>query len=206
MIKEIRKKLKSQAGASISFALLLFLVCAGIGAIVLNAGTTSTSKLINRATMDKRYYEVTSAAEFLKERFEGEGREIVIERTKTNDTYTFGCDGSDLATRFAKALLESTNNDAAMWNSDFYSSANFDGLTLHFVRDGSDPNTTDHTVNIDPKVVNGVVVLDIKSTDGKYVLKMTLTPDIKEVSSISENTEKKLATIRFVVTDIKKVF
>lgn len=206
MIKEIRKKLKSQAGASISFALLLFLICAGIGAIVLNAGTTSTSKLINRATMDKRYYEVTSAAEFLKERFEGEGRETVIERTKTNDTYTFSCDGNDLATRFAKALLESTNNDAAMWNSDFYSSANFDGLTLHFVRDGSDPNTTDHTVNIDPKVVNGVVVLGIKSTDGKYVLKMTLTPDIKEVSSISENTEKKLATIRFVVTDIKKVF
>ena len=76
MIKKIRRKLKSETGASISFALMLFLICAAIGSIVLNAGTNSTSKLIDRATMDKRYYEVTSAAEFLKERFEGEGREV----------------------------------------------------------------------------------------------------------------------------------
>lgn len=206
MIKKIRRKLKSETGASISFALMLFLICAAIGSIVLNAGTNSTSKLIDRATMDKRYYEVTSAAEFLKERFEGEGREVVIERTKTNDTYTFSCDGTDLSTLFAKALLENTNNDATMWNSDFYHSANFETLSLHFVRDGSDTNVTDHTVSIEPKVVNGVVVLDIKSTDGKYLLKMTLTPDIKETTSISGNTEKKLATIKFVVTDIKKVF
>ena len=40
----IRTKLNSQRGASITFALLLFLVCAVVGSVVLTAGTGSCEK------------------------------------------------------------------------------------------------------------------------------------------------------------------
>lgn len=223
MIKEIRKKLGSQSGASMMFALLLFLVCAAIGGIVLNAGTLSTSKLVDRAKMDKRYYEVTSAVEFLKERFNGD-ENIVITRTKTTTsagtTYSFTCNDTDLATlsslssmndlssMFAVALLGniySIGNDSYVptsWSSDFYNSVNLNLLAINFKHD----ETTSRSVIIGPKVVNGVVELDIKSSDEKYVLKMIMVPEIKEVTSKNGDTEKKVATINFTVSDIKKVF
>lgn len=211
MIQEIKKKLKSQTGASISFALLLFLVCAIIGNIVLNAGTLSTSKIIDRAAMDKRYYEVTSAAEFLKDKFEGEDNVVEIERTRNkisenNYTYSFGCNRNgedDLPALFAKALLKYTNNDVAMWNADFYHSSTFELMTLHFK---SNDESITHEVNVTPEIKDGIITLDLKSTDGKYVLRMTLSPDFKEVLSKTGDIEKKQTTIKFIVSDIKKVF
>ena len=203
MIKKITKKLKSENGASLSFALLLFLVCAAIGGVVLNAGTLSTSKLVDRATMDKRYYEVTSAVEFLKDKFEN-GEAVVITRTNTNDTsWTFSCNGSDdLSSLFAKALLEDTSDLKKLYDSNFYHSASFENLILHFK---SSDGLITHEVNITPNINNGVVILDVKSTDGKYWLKITLSPDIKEVTSKNEGTETKVATIKFIVSDIKKI-
>lgn len=204
MIQKIRKKLKSETGASLLFSLLLFLVCAIIGCIVLNAGTLSTSKTIKRAEMDKRYYEVTSAVEFLKDKFEDEDNVIEIERTKNNSTYTFSCNREDdLSVLFAKALLQHTGNDVAMWNADFYHSASFEAMTLHFKT--NDESIT-HEVSITPEIKSGVITLEIKSNDEKYVLKMTLTPDIKEVMSKNGDIEKKTTTIKFIVSDIKKVF
>ena len=46
-------------------ALLLFLVCAVIGAVVLTAATASAGRLSGLAGMDQRYYSVSSAAELL---------------------------------------------------------------------------------------------------------------------------------------------
>ena len=54
--------MKSERGASITFALLLFLVCAVISSIVIVAATTTSGRLSSLAKMDQRYYAVTSAA------------------------------------------------------------------------------------------------------------------------------------------------
>ena len=65
--RSIRRKLGSDAGASITFALLLFLVCAMVSAVVLVAATTASGRMAGIAEADQRYYAVTSAAELLKD-------------------------------------------------------------------------------------------------------------------------------------------
>lgn len=77
-------KLKSNIGASISFALLLFLVCAVVGSVVLAAGTAASGRISELAEADQRYYSVTSAAELLKDTLDGQTHEVV--RSKITHT------------------------------------------------------------------------------------------------------------------------
>lgn len=63
----ITHKVRSTDGASLSIALLLFLVCAVVGSVVLAAATAASGRLAKMAEMDQRYYSVTSAAELLAE-------------------------------------------------------------------------------------------------------------------------------------------
>ena len=65
-MQAIRNKLKTQKGASITFALLLFLVCAVISSVVIVAATTAAGRMSQLPQMDQRYYAVTSAANLLK--------------------------------------------------------------------------------------------------------------------------------------------
>ena len=72
MKRNIRKKLRSRAGASITFALLLFLVCAVLSVVILVAATTAAGRIAGIAQSDQRYYSVTSASALLKQMIEGE--------------------------------------------------------------------------------------------------------------------------------------
>ena len=63
----IKDKLRSNSGASITFALLLFLVCAALAAVILVAGTTAAGRMSGLAENDQRYYAVTSAAEMIRD-------------------------------------------------------------------------------------------------------------------------------------------
>ena len=67
-MSRIKRKLKSRAGASITFALLLFLVCAVVGSVVLAAGSAAAGRFSRLREMDARYYSVTSAASLLREK------------------------------------------------------------------------------------------------------------------------------------------
>lgn len=84
MKRKIHNVLRSRAGASITFALLLFLVCAVVGALVLTASTTASGRMSELAKMDQRYYGVTSAANLIS----GElcDKPVEIERTRTITT------------------------------------------------------------------------------------------------------------------------
>ena len=75
-------KLQSQRGASITFALLLFLVCAVISSAVIVAGTTAAGRMSQMAEMDQRYYAVTSAAELMKDSIDG--RTVKVKYTKSS--------------------------------------------------------------------------------------------------------------------------
>ena len=74
------KKLKFESGASLSMALLLFLVCAVVGAVVLTAGTAAAGRLSRLSEMDQRYYSVTSAAELIAGKLTGET--VTVVRTR----------------------------------------------------------------------------------------------------------------------------
>lgn len=92
MKQRAQNKLQSNTGASISFALLLFLVCTVIGAIVLTAGTAASGRLAKAAEMDRRYYAVASAAELLEKELCAQEVTIVREMTTVTtvtETHTF---------------------------------------------------------------------------------------------------------------------
>lgn len=71
-MNKIKKKLNSERGASITWALLLFLVCAVIGSVVLTAGTVAAGRISQQAVSDQRYYCVTSAVQLLIDKIDGE--------------------------------------------------------------------------------------------------------------------------------------
>ena len=83
---KLKQKLKSQTGASITFALLLFLVCAVIGSVVLTAGTAASGRMSELAKSDQRYYSVTSAARLLRNMVENETVTIVKTVKSTGET------------------------------------------------------------------------------------------------------------------------
>ncbi len=88
-MKKIKRKLRSEKGASITFALLIFLVCAVISSVVLVAATTASGRISREAETDQRYYSVTSAAELLKEMIDGKSATVIKVVTETTTTNYF---------------------------------------------------------------------------------------------------------------------
>ena len=87
----VNRKLRSRRGASITFALLLFLVCAVISSVIIAAATTASGRLSKQAEMDQRYYSVTSAAELLKDLIDEEAVTIV-RQSKRSAVITYNND------------------------------------------------------------------------------------------------------------------
>ena len=83
-------KIKSETGASITFALLLFLVCAALSAVVLVAATTSAGRMSNISQTDQRYYSVTSASVALRDMLsDGTVTVLTVKDESQTKTYTF---------------------------------------------------------------------------------------------------------------------
>ena len=80
----MKNKIKSQRGASITFALLLFLVCSVVSIVVVVAGSAATGRMSQRAETDQRYYAVTSAVELLCDDFKG--MKVTVEYSKDLST------------------------------------------------------------------------------------------------------------------------
>ena len=83
----VMKKIRSRKGASITFALLAFLVCSVVSAVVLAAASASAGRVSGLADMDRRYYAVSSAAQLFSETLNGQ--EFTIERSKIETGYTY---------------------------------------------------------------------------------------------------------------------
>ena len=82
----IKNKLKSERGASLSMALLIFLICAVIGSAVLVAGTTASGRISETANYDQRYYAVNSAVRLLQDTIVGK---VVKVEKDTSGTHMF---------------------------------------------------------------------------------------------------------------------
>ena len=99
MRNSVKNKLKSNRGASLTFALLLFMVCAVIGSVVLASATAAGGRTSGSYDYDQRYFAVTSAAELLRDTLDG--RSVTFTLTKTSEltqttTYTFADGGASL--------------------------------------------------------------------------------------------------------------
>lgn len=67
----VKRKIQSNRGASLSFALLLFLVATVVGVSLLQAGTAAAGRVSQLAVSDARYYSVNSAADLLVSQLDG---------------------------------------------------------------------------------------------------------------------------------------
>lgn len=70
-MRALKRKAASQRGASITFSLLLFLVCAVISSVVIVAATAAAGRMSGLKESDQRYYAVTACARQLNEIFDG---------------------------------------------------------------------------------------------------------------------------------------
>lgn len=125
-----RQRVGSEKGASISFALLLFLVCAVIGSVVLTAGTAAAGRFSDVAEYDQRYYSVTSAAELLAE--ELDGYTVTIGRSKIQTVvreafYTYDADG--VVTSRTMAVTGNSTSYSSSIRSEDYKDASGDLIT-----------------------------------------------------------------------------
>jgi len=79
----VKQKLYAQQGATITAALLFFLVAAVCGSIILGAATATLSRVKNQAKDTQAYYAVTSAAQLIRDDLMNSRWLITLE-----DTYT----------------------------------------------------------------------------------------------------------------------
>ena len=80
MKKRVYNKLRSRTGASITFALLIFLVCSVLCVAIIAAATAASGRMSAMAEMDQRYYSVTSAAELIAGQLTG--KTVTVVRSK----------------------------------------------------------------------------------------------------------------------------
>lgn len=95
LARDIQAKTRSQSGASMPLALLLFLICAMATAVVLMASTASAGRASQLAESDQLYYGVTSAANVFRDELlgdDGNGHTVTValskEKSATNATPT----------------------------------------------------------------------------------------------------------------------
>ena len=198
----MKNKIKSQKGASITFALLLFLVCAVISSIVIVAATAVGGRASQMAELDQRYYAVNSAAELLRDVLEQQtvtvttGTKTVstVQTVKGIETVTPGTPVP--ITPIITVKNDPVDIDASSDASSFLVAAarNLVGLSTEFnslTLTATGPGITDASVSNVVMVPSPIVdrKLSIKvsndNTSGKgtYTLELTFKADIVQNSN-----------------------
>ena len=176
-------------------ALLLFLVCAVIGAVVLTAATASAGRLSGLAEMDQRYYSVSSAAELLVNQLCDKTikfSEISSETVTITEIYTSEGvkTGTETGTPHDTPTLYSINDgdpvSAVTENNSFLTQRAIDFIHNNAQNSGSFTLThADAALNtvVDWSIdTDGKLILTIKSgADGEaYKLRLVLVPYVSE--------------------------
>lgn len=200
MTNSFRKKLKSSAGASITFALLLFLVCAVVGSVVLAAGTAASGRFSKLAEMDRRRASVNSAAELIVGLIDGKCVTKVTETTSEyTETVTYNSDGTETRSTGPSSPVGSTTTESG---DTFFllrstaagiGTASTSTLDLtHIPESGSavvaDALTVKADVTVDDKGSMTVVVYNCEGE--KYSVRMSFDAKSSEStsSSVTEGT------------------
>lgn len=172
-MKAIKNKIRSRRGASITFALLLFLVCAVISSVVIVAASTSGGRLSELAVMDQRYYAVNSAAELLCDVFVNCDTEVTLTCNASGNVTAPAANPSgvdpivfEADKLLAKALLTKTDADPVEMD-----------LTTNVTDDPLKCKVTE-TVG-----KNGLLVFKVKNNadSNNYTLMVTLASDVKKI-------------------------
>ncbi|MBO5570612.1 MAG: hypothetical protein J5916_11100 [Oscillospiraceae bacterium] len=209
-MQKLKQKLKSQTGASITFALLLFLVCAVVGSAVLVAGTAAAGRMSKVAEMDQRYYAVNSAARLLIDQIDGTDNTMtIVEQTDGGsdpDYYYLDASGSlkpyDPSSINTVALLLAYQLTDASGSSPL--DIDLDLKTTKTAESSTSKPPLD--VKISGTADNEQMTLTITSQDSdtlQYALKLQFNltkSEVRDLGTISKNgvlLERKTATCKY---------
>ena len=171
-MNRIRNKLQSRRGASITFALLLFLVCAVISSVVIVAASTAGGRLSTVREMDQRYYAATAAADVLRETLDG--------KTAIVSYQTSG--GTTMATTTATGILSDASKLVVTGGSQALTAISPIENTVDNVK---------YTCTITGTVNNGLLTFDIAAGGGKfnkngiYTLQLVFTSTVMKTEEAS---------------------
>ena len=199
-MKAIKNKLQSKRGASITFALLLFLVCAVISGVVIVAATTAAGRMSEQTDMDERYYAVTAVANKLIK--EIDGKEVTLEYTKaaipqdiSEETVIAPTDlnGTEIFVAASKGVLKKTAMTIPA-----------DGNPWEFTKD--DEGSVKCTL-IGNLKNDGTLVFDIKavtaSNNRTYYIKLNFASTLKQIATDS-SMDRATATVKWNLLGAEK--
>ncbi|MBQ8110360.1 MAG: hypothetical protein IJ124_09410 [Clostridia bacterium] len=190
----ISKKLKSRAGASITFALMIFLVCAVVSGIVIVAASTSSGRLAGLKEMDGRYYIVTSAAEKLCDIFDfDESRKVIVTKATDGSYEAKNVDGTSVEP-LLKIASEKLISKEALNPVDSFNNRT---ITLE---------GKSYTCDISERLEGSQIIFDISAgttANKTYRLSVTFASNVKqEARDDSEGTEQ--YSVTWKLRDIRK--
>lgn len=130
----IQRKIKSEEGASLSVALLFFLVCAIVGSVILAAATSSMGRMKNLSSTEKDKDAVYSTARLVVRRMAGRNLaddEVLPKLLNLqNNGSTGAASASDIASGTQIICNAADNTLTAGAEFSFYRTVNGDGTTV----------------------------------------------------------------------------
>ena len=91
-MKKLKNRLASRRGASLLFAMLVFLLCALAGTAALTAASANSGKYAHMREDQRKYLAVSSAVELMKDQLTNSRFIATLETTEVT-TYHGGCKG-----------------------------------------------------------------------------------------------------------------
>ncbi len=191
----IKRKLNSERGASITWALLIFLVCAVVGSAVLVAGTTASGRMSKLAENDQRYYAVTSSAGLLRDIL---GKSITVTRTASgtlNDAkynITYETDADPLLKALVREFMDWPDTPAApvsdrtmFWDKDAIGTLPASDVTVSLAGSGD--------LSVPVGTVSGPLILrpdgSVIAEISKDHFKMRLTFELNRTTETTANSK-----------------
>ncbi len=216
-MRRLTAKLRSRRGASITFALLLFLVCAIVSGVVVVAASTVGGRMSGMRETDQRYYGATIAASKLQEIFEStqnaknesekDTKKGPVLITYNKDIESGSCTIGDTVT-YENAPASAVNAILAAASKEVVKAA-LPGTTAAALEMKSVVNGA-YTCTITPTFANGLLncaILvtgpsDNTRTNGAYKLSILFTPNLK-VSEPDESGDG-TATVSWKLNSLSK--
>ena len=115
----VQRKLQDRSGATLTVALLFFIMCATAGSVILAAATTSTGRLAELQASDQNYYAVVSAAKLIRDEIDGQTIGVKQTETKTTTVTTSTDNGGTPDDTSDDTIVEETKIEYAYSNPTF---------------------------------------------------------------------------------------
>ena len=186
-------KLRSDRGASITFALLLFLVCAVISSVVIVAASTAGGRLSTVREMDQRYYAATAAADVLRDRLDGQSAIV---------TYQKNAGGAITDATANKTGILGAASEAIVLNPS--------AATVEILPDEKSLTVEEieYRYSVTGSLANGLLTCEIRVTGGRmnrgtYTIQMVFASTVMDAGTGADATEGR-AKVSWKMSSLKK--